>query len=301
MKPVKDLALLRFSGKDAASFLHNQLTADIQALSDGASTFACLCQPKGRVIALLLIHRVDAESLIVLCHSSLAAMLKTYLQRFVFRDKVDIALDLSAAIQGLSSELVDSSGPSDQPPGLVKISPMMGLNYFVMTTDSTSPKAAQTAAAETESNEMLNPFRAAEIAAGVVWLDSVTSEQFLPQMLGYESIGALNFRKGCFPGQEVVARTRYLGKLKRVPWTGKVQDRLAVDALGAVSLSNPDNANNRPAEAKGVLVGQAMHADGTWQVFVVARPGGDVFDVTTLETENQGLSGEGHWLVSAET
>jgi folate-binding protein YgfZ len=63
----------------------------------------------------------------------------------------------------------------------------------------------------------VSDWKAAELQQGVAWLDERTSERFIPQMLGFDRIGAVSFNKGCYPGQEIVARARYLGKVKRGP------------------------------------------------------------------------------------
>ena len=104
MNQRQDLAAIAFTGKDAGAFLHNQLTQDILSLSPGQATFAALCQPKGRVMALLMIGARE-EGYVVLCHAGLAEGLANHLQRFIFREQVHIDRDENLAV--LSGQYAD--------------------------------------------------------------------------------------------------------------------------------------------------------------------------------------------------
>jgi len=269
MNDIDYLSVIAFTGKDAGAFLQNQLTADVRALEPGDTTFAALCHPKGRVMALFLVCAVD-DGYRLLCHRDRAGDLVAYLRRFVFRDDVTIepAEDLHVA-----------ANPPEDAPGIeTRVAPLPGLCYGLLR-DAPAPPTGD---GETG-------FHARELQAGVAWIGAGVSEQFLPQMLGHEALGALDFRKGCFPGQEVVARTRYLGKLKRHPWTGHVGERLPVDALGEVTLHGEGQT------ATGVLVDQAPLPEGGWQAFVVARRSG-AFEVERAEAGAVDTGARGRWL-----
>jgi len=198
---LRTLSVLEFAGVDTRQFLHNQLSADIRGIPVGGARFACCCNPSGRVLGLLLVAPRE-DTVFALCAASLAETLQEWLSRFVLRDDVRISLreDLAAAAVG------ERSAPS-----LAALDPGVGLRYaIVAAADAGDDPAAEQA------------WVAREIKAGVAWLDTATSGRFLPQMLGAEAIGALSFSKGCYPGQEVIARTRYLGKLKRYPLAVRV-------------------------------------------------------------------------------
>lgn len=238
------LSVLRFSGTDAANFLHKQLTADINALNEGESTFACLCQPKGRVIALFLVWRFE-DCCEVILSSSLRDPVHQWLKRFVFRDDVTIE-----AIDGVGVEVYQGIPEKDH------CSPLPGLCYALDEPGLSSAKA-------------IDAQRAMELEAGIVWLNTSTTEQFLPQMLGAGHINALNFRKGCYPGQEIVARTHYLGKLKQRP----VLVRLPA------AVSNPEHmqkvqlgdSGNQSVMVDATVAAHALHEDGQQRVLLVAR------------------------------
>ena len=271
MSKRNDLAVLSFRGADAARFLHNQLTIDVESLDAGQASFAALCQPKGRVMALLCVGATD-DGFLVLCHESLAEGLLSHLRRFVFRDKVTLERrdDLQVGSGNIEGAVVAEFEPLD------------GFSYALTERAETGAAAEAPPAIE----------RAWELEAGIAWLDSASAETFLPQMLGHEVLGALSFQKGCFPGQEVIARTRYLGKLKRHPWSGTVEERLPIPVLGELILSNG------ALEASGVLVDQAERDDGRWQLLVVARRT-ESFDVNSLTVAERTLPSTGRWLNDA--
>ncbi len=265
MNARNDLSVIAFSGRDADTFLHNQLTQDVRALAPGEATFASICQPKGRVIALLMVIARD-DGFRVVCSRDLADRLVTHLRRFVFRDQVVIE-PASEAVAGPLEAGADAGGD------VVMVEPLPALRYGLVSgaTEGDDPEAV-----------------AREFEAGVAWLDEDTTEQFLPQMLGHEAIGALSFRKGCYPGQEIIARTRYLGKLKRHPWTGIVDEALPLDPLGECDLAGGDGT------ASAVLVKQARGGDGRWRVMLVARRP-DAFDVDRIVIGGDELPAAGHW------
>lgn len=213
MVVLDNLDVIEFSGADAADFLHRQLSADILALAPGECTFACLCIPKGRVQALLLVQARDT-SLRCLCAARLAGTVAQNLRRFVFRDDVTITERTDLAVLGVEA------------PEQAELLTRTGLGYAVAPRGESTPEAGRARA-----------WKQRELEMGVAWLDEVSSEAFLPQALGYERIGALSFRKGCYPGQEIVARTRYLGRLKRRAVTLRVEGVAELVPMQRVTLA----------------------------------------------------------------
>ncbi len=106
-------------------------------------------------------------------------------------------------------------------------------------------------------------FKVVEIRRHVTWLGAETSEKFIPQMLGYDQIGAVSFSKGCYPGQEIVARARYLGKVKRKPVIVRVFEPIVASPGGQVELLRGETW------VQGVVIDSAGSDDGTL-LFVVA-------------------------------
>ncbi len=203
MIALSNLSAIRFSGADAGDFLHNQLSADILGLGNGESTFACYCEPKGRVLALLLVCRVDDDYYVILA-GSLAQTTADRLKIYVMRAKVTIEVLTECSVSGLQSE----NEPQPTAACLAAISLPNSDRWLVVETSQISPGVV-TAEQDT--------WKISELQRGISWLCPETSGQFLPQMLGFDQLGAVNYRKGCYPGQEIVARTHYLGKVKRHP------------------------------------------------------------------------------------
>jgi len=197
------LSCMRLSGVDAGSFLHNQVSADVLALTSSNSTFACYCEPKGRVLALMLIQKVKEDYYVVMSSSLITAVAER-LKIYVMRSKVTIEVLGEHWVAGImannASELALTSAPSIRLPS--------GSHWLVV-----SPLQSAT----DEDITTLEKWKMSELRLGITWLSPETSGQFLPQMLGFEELGAVNYRKGCYPGQEIVARTHYLGKVKRHP------------------------------------------------------------------------------------
>jgi len=203
MIALSHLSAIRFSDADAGDFLHNQLSADVLALTSGESTFACYCEPKGRVLALMLVCKLGG-SYYVIMSAALASKVADRLKIYVMRSKVTIEVLTGFTVSGFQGvnepQLPSNSIPAIPLPHSDK--------WFVVVTDENRPE--NNVPAE-------DAWKVSELQQGITWLNFKNSGQFLPQMLGFDQLGAVNFRKGCYPGQEIVARTHYLGKVKRHP------------------------------------------------------------------------------------
>lgn len=243
MEALKYLKTARFSGADAESFLQAQLSADIAALKPGDSTFACYCSPRGQVYGLLLVCRTERDYLVIGAAELLPAMLQR-LRMFVFRTRVQFELDEALVIYGVQRHEPSMKNRLFSPGDF-------GLHYLV--TDS-----------DLKAQESVPGFRAQEISAQVVWLDSATTEKFIPQMLGFDQLGAVSFTKGCYPGQEIVARARYLGKVKRKPLVLVVEQPVSIEAAQRIELARGDQW------LKGTIVDAVSEQDSRTYLFVIA-------------------------------
>jgi len=201
MLKLNYLSVIRFSGVDAGSFLHSQVSADVLALANGESTFACYCEPKGRVLALLLVHRVEEDYYVILS-GALATAVTERLTIYRMRAKASIELLTNYSVSGLHA----NNEPELALKSAFAIRLQDSSQWLVVRAGDLTDSADETSQDE---------WKAAELRLGISWLNPATSGEFLPQMLGFEQLGAVNYRKGCYPGQEIVARTHYLGKVKR--------------------------------------------------------------------------------------
>jgi folate-binding protein YgfZ len=240
------LSSARFSGSDVGSFLHSQLSADIAALDEGASTFAAYCTPRGQVLGLLLVGRLE-DSYWVVGSSELLPAIIQRLRMFVLRADVQVEILQELQVFGLQPSCTAGTAAAIFSPG------GCSLRYIL------DVKSAA-------SSEEVGWWKCAELSQGISWLGPETTEKFIPQMLGFDDIGAVSFSKGCYPGQEIVARARYLGKVKRKP--------LVVAVAGQARIVNRSKVQviYKSESIDGLLVDSAPAENGNTLLFIVTRP-----------------------------
>ena len=222
---LNQFGTLRVCGEDAQSFLQNMLSSDIREVDASRAQLSSLNSPKGRMLATLLIWRNGSDYLLQLPRA-LCEPIRKKLAMYVLRSKVKIS-DASGEIVllGLSGEnareiLEKQLGELPQLPfgctdtgqgGVLKFSDM---RFQVSVAAQHAPTlwhafSQHAQPAGSACWDWLN------IRAGIPIILPQTQEQFVPQMANLELLGGVNFKKGCYPGQEIVARMQYLGKLKR--------------------------------------------------------------------------------------
>ena len=203
--------VIQATGEDAISFLHAQLTQDIQSLAVGQSRLAAYCNAKGRMQATLIVSRSDNGDVYLLTHRDMTAQLCKRLSMFVLRSKCKLhdvsdsvtALSLLGPTIELGNSLIQSQWPSliENNQRLVLIpSPQL---------ENVKHTLEQSGFTQQPHSEQL------QFEQGVAQVTPSTFEAFIPQMVNLDLVGGVNFQKGCYPGQEVVARSHYLGKQKR--------------------------------------------------------------------------------------
>jgi folate-binding protein YgfZ len=230
--PVTDLGLIAVAGDDAASFLHNQLTNDVEHLGSQEARLAGYCTPKGRLQATLLMWRGEQDIYLQLPRA-VQAPLQKRLSMFVLRAKAKLrdATDEAptATVLGLAgARAAEALGrhvetlpaaPYTKLEGafgtVIRLADAFGAPRYLWITSADTAIAALPQLRETLELGGNVAWHLAEIHAGVPQVTQPTQEQFVPQMINFELIGGVNFKKGCYPGQEIVARSQYLGKLKR--------------------------------------------------------------------------------------
>ena len=225
VSPLPHLGVIRASGADAANFLHNQLTQDVLLLDDQHARLAAFCNAKGRMQASFVLYKRSADEVLLVCRRDLLAQTLKRLSMFVLRAKAKLS-DATAefTLRGVSGDALHAlcGGAASPAPGLrhrvtedadvLTIYPSQGV-----------ARALYLASAESAATSTLAAFPqlppetwcVGEVMSGVAWVELATFEAFVPQMLNYESVDGVNFKKGCYPGQEVVARSQFRGTLKR--------------------------------------------------------------------------------------
>ena len=276
--PLGDLGLIRATGVDAAGFLHNLLTNDINGITPGGARFAGLCTAKGRLLALLLIWREGDDFLLMLPRDILPAILKK-LSMYVLRSKVK--LTDATAERALIGYSVKASAPSASALGeAVANLPRFGVTAaeggqalrlddtrWLLVLDAAMAGSRWQALADSARPVGLAAWQWLEIAAGQPRVVAATQEAFIPQMLNMElpAVAGVSFSKGCYPGQEIVARTQYLGKVKRRTYRA----RLAVAAAPGAHVYAPETGDQHC----GAVVSVAPSPAGGFECLVCVQSG----------------------------
>jgi folate-binding protein YgfZ len=215
------LAVLQVSGADAASFLHSQLSSNVNALADGQGQYSSYNSPKGRMLATLVVWRQGDVYRLILARDLAEAMRKR-LAMFVLRSKVVLVAEAvalvgaygDAARAGVAAWCGNAPVPWGSVQGTGSNAGTTALELpdgriLLLTADGSAAPVLRAAAAGDEAT-----WTWLGIRAGVAWVTAATSDQLIAQSANWELVGGVDFKKGCYPGQEIVARMQYLGKLK---------------------------------------------------------------------------------------
>lgn len=252
--PLIELGLISATGEDAAHFLHSQLTNDVEHLGFAEARLAGYCSPKGRLLATLLIWK-SADAVLLQLPRQIQPAVQKRLQMFVLRSKAGLTdVTDSHVILGLAGQpaaIALAQWFADLPQTayvkaesdagtLIRLADASGVPRYqwITTVDIAQnawPKLVM----------MLKPvgehaWRLTDIEAGIPLITQPTQEQFVPQMINFEAIGGVNFKKGCYPGQEIVARSQYLGKLKRRMMPASIDAANAEPGMEVFSSADPE-------------------------------------------------------------
>ena len=204
---LPDHHVISLSGRDAVAFAQAQFMNDVTALATGQWQWSGWLTAKGRVIALFALLRLDDETVWLLLPDADAAAMVAALQRFVFRSKVVIAARDDLGISGAFAMPDSARGAAFSGSGT-------GLIELDMGADG-GPRLLRIGVDATGDVALLRRWLAFDLSHGLPRLPASQVEHWTPQQLSLERLGAFSVKKGCYPGQEIVARTHFLGKAKR--------------------------------------------------------------------------------------
>ncbi len=262
--PISHLGVIRVQGEDAASFLHNQLTQDFALLDLQHARLAAFLSAKGRMQASFIGFKRSATEILLICSQDLLATTLKRLSMFVMRAKAKLS-DATAefTLYGLIGDAVAAtSGQASAAPWdkqelgeaqLVHLYPAAGQPraLWIAPVGTALPQAAALPA---------DIWLWSEVQSGVATLTAPLFELFVPQMLNYESLGGVNFKKGCYPGQEIVARSQFRGTLKRRAYI--------VQADAALEAGMEVFAASDAEQPTGTVVQAAPAPEGGWLALV---------------------------------
>ena len=263
---LKRLGMLSCTGDEAREFLHAQLTNDFSALAADRARYAGWCSAKGRLLANFLVVP-QAQGFLLQLSRDLAPAVAKRLSMFVLRAKVKVTDASNEWTQfglwgtGAAERLAALGMPV--PTGDLVVAPdadavvvRITQQHFVLLV-----KAAQRDRVPGNSDE--GAWALEEIRAGRPLVVQATQDLFVPQMVNLERLGAVDFKKGCYPGQEIVARTQYRGVLKR----RMVRARVAA----AAAPGNDLYADDLPGQASGTVVNAAPAPEGGSELLAVVQ------------------------------
>ena len=275
LSEMSDLGLIRFTGTESQTFLHNQLTCDVAALAAAGSTYGSYCNPKGRVLATFLLWR-SGEDFFMQLHYPLREPIQKQLSKFILRAKVKTA-DASGewtvlGIAGTDAGRTVQRAVGHSPRGIHEVSQgkdamvirLPGDRYEVVARREASKRILDTL---TESAKKADSdyWGWLDIRAGVPVILPATQEAFVPQMVNLDLIGGVSLTKGCYPGQEIVARMHYRGTLKQ---------RMYLANVAATETPQPGDRLFNPGfgeQACGTIVNAARSPEGGCDVLAVIQ------------------------------
>ncbi|MDP3669063.1 MAG: folate-binding protein YgfZ [Telluria sp.] len=273
--PLADLGVIAASGEEAAGFLQNQLTNDVSHLGADEVRLAGYCTAKGRLLATFLMWK-PADTIFLQLPRALQPAIQKRLQMYVMRAKVKLTdLNGSHVLLGFGGQAASAVLSSWFPvlPAAPYASVSNDCGTLLRLADAFDAPRYQWFASTTAAQDAWpvltaklaavgsSAWRWSDIQAGVPQITLPTQEQFVPQMLNLELIGGVNFKKGCYPGQEIVARMQYLGKLKRRMLAASVSAPVVAAGMEIFAGSDPE-------QPCGMIVNAERSADETFDCLV---------------------------------
>lgn len=260
--PISHLGVIRAVGADAASFLHGQLSNDFALLDMNHARLAAFCTAKGRMLASFIGFKRSAEEIVLICDRSLLAPTLKRLSMFVLRAKCKLT-DASAefALYGLAGAAAQQYLSADAAPWSLKQEG--DASVLALYPAAGNSRALWLApAGQQPDGPVLSEdlWQWSEVQSGVATLSAPVVDAFVPQMLNYESLGGVNFKKGCYPGQEVVARSQFRGTLKRRTYLVHADKALSVGQ----EVFSPEDLE----QSTGTVVQAAAAPHGGWDALV---------------------------------
>ncbi|MCX8050176.1 MAG: hypothetical protein N3A55_11040 [Methylohalobius sp.] len=265
------VTLLRIQGQDAEAFLQGQVTCDLRRITLVSASMGALCNLQGRVIANFWLMR-DKDGFLLLLAADLADKVVQHLRKYVLRSKVSVqpidwvafgvSLNSANSLPGMA-KWPQSSGALTYSQGLLWLKmPPPGERLLALGEVETA-QAVWLRLAETvdATAAPASHWQLADIRAGLATVTLATAEEFLPQMLDLDKLGAVAFDKGCYLGQEVIARTQYLGQIKR---------RLCRFQLASPRTPDPGTKLIAADETVGHVI-NAAPADAGQEILAVVR------------------------------
>ena len=268
------LGILQFSGEDAEAFLQGQLSCDVAAVGLRSSAYGAYCSPQGRMLANFLLWREEAGFTMALSRD-IAPSVQKHISKFVLRAKLkvsdasDTIVMAGAAGSKADQALSDVFPDLPKQPNEVSREPDTGTavklkdGRYLLVVAPSSAAALRQRLANVLAPVDAHAWRWLDIRNGVPVVTAATQDQFVPQMANFELLGGVSFNKGCYTGQEVVARMQHRGKLKRRMFLANV----AAQAKAGDPLYSEDLGD----QASGIVVNAEASPDGGYDLLAAVQ------------------------------
>ena len=261
--PLTHLGLIGARGAEAAGFLQGQLTNDVAGMAPSQARLAGFCSAKGRLQASFIVWKAGTEDVLMLCAASVLPATLKRLSMFVLRARCKLRdASAEAALWGLigataasvAGDLAVWRQRENDGTTVLRLPDVTGQPRCIVVAPAAELSASWPAMS-------LDAWRWLDVRSGIPTIEAATVEQFVPQMLNYELVGGVDFQKGCFPGQEVVARSQYRGTIKR---------RMFLFDVGAVAAAGQEVFHNADAgQPAGMVVNAAPDPSGQGSTVLV--------------------------------
>lgn len=272
------LAAVRVTGADAVQFLQGQCTCDIKQLGEHESQYGAFCNAKGRVLTTFVVYK-QAEAFWLLMPGELVALMHKHLSKYILRAKVSL-LDCSQSHRllafGFNGQLAKPAAMGD---AVITIDYPVSLGERHLLLCTTEQVTEALSLMQAVGYQLLDhaAWQLADIKAGIPWVTLPTMEAYIPQMLNVDQLGGISLSKGCYTGQEVVARTHYLGKSKRHLY-------LASAPLSQIPELNCPVLDGNNQMVVGHVFNAVLQASKCWLLLVLTDAALDTL-VIQLDTE----------------
>lgn len=274
--PLTHLGLIRSSGEDAPTLLHNLFSNDIKKLAADGAQWSSFNTPKGRMLASLLLWP-EASGHLVVASADIQPMLLKKLSMYVLRSKAKLTdasqdtvligvsgSDAQAILNraGFSTPAADLHQARAGETACVQLNEVSYVLALPVNHATAAFEALTTAGAVKAGTAA---WQLSMIRAGLPLVTAATQEEFVAQMLNFDLIGGVSFNKGCYPGQEIVARTQYLGKLKKRMYRVRIDGEQPLQP--GTDLFTPDFGT----QSAGKIVNSVKSPDGGYEALAVMQ------------------------------
>jgi folate-binding protein YgfZ len=288
--PLTHLGVIKVTGEDRETFLQGQLTNDVRNINPATSQLTSYCTPKGRMLANFRIFSDNDDNWFIVIPSERLAVIFKRLCMFVLRSKVELT-DVSneVLVMGLAGDCIAQALQSPVPAAADEVSHHDSISFIRVETNEPRFMTVGNANAimrlwqQLESVQPANSdlWRLGDIKAAIPTVFETTQEAFIPQMTNMQLINGVSFTKGCYTGQEVVARMQYLGKLKRRMY--KVRFEFGGDVQPGDDIYS---SNSKSGQGAGKLVDAIKTDDGYYEGLAVMEISSAEEGETSLFDEN---------------